>query len=274
MQRFLKVKKYTVFLLIFLLVCLSSAGCGKSGNSSQDSSAPADNVKQTADDSDVVPDTQPAQNGSFSAAYSAYVETKSDLITRMADGLTDSQPAAAMELLGMNMVEMFMIPMAAVGLDETHAKETLAYLNTSGVKYTAEGNHYLLTYSDAQGSEVTCDTLYDPKKDTVATKIMEAGKESLVFEYTKTSYGYASQYYLKNDDGTYIVYQGTFYGKDGTVGVINNAAAQPGSILGKEVQKDFPKACDSWYEAEGSEGKGKTADGAVLTFTVPAKASN
>jgi hypothetical protein len=203
------------------------------------------------------------------------METKSDLVTRLADGLGESQPMAAMGLLGMNMVEMFLVPMAALGVDEAYAEATLAYLNASGVKYKSDGNNYSVTYSDGTGAEMTCETKYDSDREAAVTTITEAGQEALVFEYYKTSYGYASQYSIKNDDGTYTIYKGTFYGKDGMVGMTEAAAEKPASIMDRgEVAKDFPKDSSSWFAAEGTAGTGVGSDGTEYTFTVPAEASN
>ncbi|HYE68223.1 MAG TPA: hypothetical protein VEA58_06390, partial [Anaerovoracaceae bacterium] len=73
----------------------------------------------------------------------------------------------------------------------------------------------------------------------------------------------------------YTVYQGTFYGKDGVIGVTAQAAAQPASILSKgEVAVDFPKENDSWYQAEGTTGTGSLSDGTALNFKVPAEVFN
>lgn len=263
-------KKIIAMTLTVLLICLAATGCGQSSDTSTDSTAPVENSSTEA------PAAQPEQAGSLSTSYTAYMEIKSDLIARLADGLTDSQPMASMELLGMNMVEMFLVPMAALGMDETYAAATLAYMNASGVKYTADGNNYAVSYSDVEGNQMTCETTYDPDKEAATTKITQSGKESLIFEYIKTSYGYASQYFIKNDDGTYTVYQGTFYnGKDGVIGVTAQAAAQPESIFGKnEVSKDFPKENESWYQVEGTAGTGALPDGTALNFAVPAEASN
>jgi hypothetical protein len=262
-------KKFIAMTLSVLLICLAATGCGQASDTTADSTA------QAANNSTEAPTAQPTQAGNLSTAYTAYMEIKSDLITRLADGLTDSQPMASMELLGMNMVELFLVPMAAMGMDETYAQATLAYMSASNVKYTADGNHYTLTYSDGQGNQMVCDSTYDPAKDSAVTKITESEKDSLVFEYLKTSYGYASQYYLKNDDGTYTVYKGTFYGKDGVIGVTDKAVAQPESIVGNgEVPENFPKECDNWFEAKGTAGTGMLSNGTALEFTVPAEASN
>ena len=265
-------KKFIVMTLTVLLICMTAAGCGQS------SETPADGTAQTENSSAEVPaasDVQPGQAGGLSTSYTAYLNAKSDLINRMATGLGDSQPAAAMELLGMNMVEMYMVPMAALGVDETYAEAMLSYLNAADVKYTADGNHYAVSYKGADGVEVACETTYDPGKEAATTKISQSGKEALIFEYAKTSYGYASQYFIKNDDGTYSIYKGTFYGKDGVLGLSSETAAQPESIIGKgEVSKDFPKDCESWFKAEGSAGTGVGPDGTTYDFTVPAEASN
>lgn len=265
-------KKLITLTLVMMLICMTAVGCGGSSDTSSDS-APAENSSaETADSGS--DSAEPEAIGGISESYVAYMETKSDLVSRLADGLTDAQPTAAMSLLGMNMVELFLVPMAALGVDEAYAAETLAYLNASGVKYTSDGNNYSVTYTNGVGDETTCETKYDPDREAAVTTITEAGKESLVFEYCKTSYGYASQYYIKNDDGTYTVYKGTFYGKDGTVGMTDAAAAQPASIMdGGEVPKDFPKDSASWYAVEGTAGTGVGTDGTNYEFTVPEEAS-
>jgi hypothetical protein len=71
------------------------------------------------------------------------------------------------------------------------------------------------------------------------------------------------------------VYKGTFYGKDGVIGLTANAASQPSSIVGKDdIPKDFPKDCESWFEAEGTKGTGVGSDGTTYDFSVPAESSN
>jgi len=259
-------KKYIAMILTILLICTAATGCGKSSDTTTDSDIHSGSES---------PAGQPEQAANLSTSYTAYMEIKSDLVSRLADGLTESQPAASMELLGMNMVEMFLLPMVALGVDETYAKATLGYFNAADIKYTSNGNNYAVTYTGADGVQMTCETSYDPAKDAAMTKISQAGKESLVFEYLKTSYGYASQYYVQNDDGTYTVYQGTFYGKDGIIGVSVDAEAPPAPITGgADVPKEFPKDCSSWYEVKGTAGTGSLSDGTKLEFTVPAEAYN
>jgi hypothetical protein len=268
-------KKIIVLTLVLLLISMTAVGCGgNSSDTSSDSSTTAESnsAKTTDSGSD---SSQTEGVGGLSGSYMAYMEIKSDLVTRLADGLGESQPMAAMGLLGMNMVEMFLVPMAALGVDETYAETTLAYLNASGVKYSSDGDNYSVTYTDGTGAETTCETKYDPDREAAVTTITEAGKEALVFEYYKTSYGYASQYLIMNDDGTYTIYKGTFYGKDGTVGMTEAAAEKPASIMdGGEVSKDFPKDSTSWYTVEGTAGTGVGTDGTAYEFKVPAEASN
>lgn len=271
MKRWMTLKKLMSALLIILLIGLTAAGCGgKSSEASQDSSTPSGSEEQPGDSADTTSDSE-KQDGSFSTAYTAYLETKSDFVGRIGDGLSESQLTAAMDVLGMSMVELYMAPVAALGMDEETAKQMMTYLNATGdVDYKADGNHYTMSYKDEKGIETICDGKFDPKKDAAAITMTEGGKETLTFEYTKTSYGYASQYCIQNEDGTMVVYKGTLYGADGIIGVTSNATAKPDSILGNgDISKDFPKDCLSWYEAEGEKGTGQTSDGTAITFDVP-----
>jgi len=189
-------KKIISVALIILLICMAAVGCGSSSDSTADSTTQAENNNSEA----AAPTAEPGQASGLGTSYTAYLETKSEIINRMADGLGESQPMAAMELLGVNMVEMYMVPMAALGMDESYANETLAYLNASDVDYKADGNHYSVAYTGADGVQISCESTYDKDKEAATTKISQAGKEALIFEYTKTSYGHASQYFKKKDD--------------------------------------------------------------------------
>lgn len=267
-------KLLIVFIALFLIVA-TVAGCGQPSAAPPAGAASA-GAEPAADNKAGTSAMQPALNGSLSVSYIAYMKTKSDLLTRLSEGMADSPSIASMDLLGIGMVELLLLPMTAMGGDESSVQMALGFFNVSDIKYKADGNHYTVTYKDVEGIPMICETTYDPAKDAAVTKITRSDEGALVFEYRKTSYGYASQYCIENDDGTYTVYMGAFYnGADGIIGVDGHVAAYPASILdGAEVPLDFPENCESWYKIEGTSGTGKGSDGTAFDFTVPAEVSS
>lgn len=267
-----------------LLICLLLVGCGKPSNASNDSVKPADNATETTDNSagktkdssTGAPIAQSDKPRNLSESYTAYITVKGDFSSRLSDGLSEAQSAAGLDLLGISLIDLYLVPILAMGVDETYAQSALSYFDFTGIKYTADGNHYTLNFTDAGGIPTVIETTYDSAKDAASSEVKQSGEKAVILEYTKTSYGYATQYFIKNGDGTYAIYKGTFYNeKDGIIGLTNNAAAQPASIVGgAEVSKDFPKDCSSWYEINGTAGTGKDYDGTTFEFTVPGGASN
>lgn len=255
-----------------ILVCVlmfSLTGCGKSSDASKDGGKPADSGVKTSDSAAKAPDTQTGPAKSIAQGYGDYAGTKGNFIGRLSDGLED-QPAASMELLGVVLVELYVAPIVGMGVDEAYARTVLNYFSLKDIQYTGAGNRGALTFTNAEGVRMVCEATYDAAKDALTAKVTEADKDPLIFEYTRTSYGYASQYSMKTSDGTYSIYKGTFYGKDGVLGLTDKASAQPSSIVGvAEVAKTFPKDCDSWFEINGTRGTGKASDGATFEFTAP-----
>jgi len=251
-------KKLIAVVVSVLLFCIVLAGCAAPAANPTDSQAPV----QTSNANNL-------PSGSISASYTAYLEAKGAMLTKLSNGLTTVEPMAAMNLLGLSMIDLALLPISVFGQDQAGIETGLAMMGISDIHYQANGNTFTMSYKDEEGISTLFETTYDPGTDFVSTTVSQEGKEVITFEYCKTSYGYASQYYMNNDDGTFSLYKGTYFnGSDGVVGITNAATSAPPALTAGAPQ-DFPKDCDSWYAVEGNSGTGVNEEGANISFTVP-----
>ena len=201
-----------------------------------------------------------------SESYSAYIQAKGELLTRLSDALASNPETAfsSMSLLGISMVDLALLPASSFGLGEASANMALGFLRAEDIVYSENGNQYSVKYKGEDGSNYELQGEYDKSADALKCTSLVDGKETLTSEHRKTSYGYVSQTYVVNDDGSTYVYQLTATGNDGVVGM-SKASEKPSSLTGSE-SIDFPKQCQEWYAMNGNRVTGLTADGDEISF--------
>jgi len=201
-----------------------------------------------------------------SESYSAYIQAKGELLTRLSDALASNPETAfsSMSLLGISMVDLALLPASSFGLGEASANMALGFLGAEDIVYSENGNQYSVKYKGEDGSNYELQGEYDKAADALKCVSLVEGKETFTSEHRKTSYGYVSQTYVINDDGSTYVYQLTATGTDGVVGM-SKVSEKPSSLTGSE-SIDFPKQCQEWYAIDGNRVTGVTADGNEISF--------
>ena len=267
-------KKILFLTLAMIMLVATFAGCGQApANNAQES---PDTPIQSSDDESGEPaevpepagadNTVPSTGYPAADSYTAYITAKNVVATKLSDGLGNNADSlsASFTLLGVAMVDLAMLPVSFFGMGEEAVTMGLAMFSHEDVKYSENGNSYTISYIDSDGVATTFSGTYDAAADTMVCSATADGKENLYFEYRKTAFGYVSQYYFVNDDGTSL-YQFAINGEDGTLGVSSSQTAQPAALTGSE-SADFPTALPEWYTISGSTITGKTSDGTELDF--------
>ncbi len=270
-------KKIVPLLLAVLMLSVLFAGCGPAQNAADllpadDNVAVEESPDTPADEPADEPADVPADNGgavsggTASESYTAYMEAKNAVITKLTDGLSSNADAgmAVLSFMGVAMIDLAILPASFFGLGQESVQMGLAMLGGTDVKYTENGNAYSVTYTDEEGKKYVFSGTYDAAADALVCTGSTDGSDDIYSEYHKTSFGYVGQYYFLNDDGTTSVYMIAVDGENGTIG-ISSDMDKPAALTGSEAP-DFPKACAEWYSINGTTITGKTSDGADLNF--------
>jgi len=274
-----KRNKYMRFLFqltAMILIAVLFAGCGKNTAASEDK--PAEEVKS---EDTILPSEQQSENleqqdgnsdisgspATASESYGAYIQAKGELVSRLSDALASNPETAfsSMSLLGISMVDLALLPASSFGLGEASANMALGFLGAEDIVYSENGNKYSVKYKGKDGSDYELQGEYDKTADALKCISLVDGKETLTCEHRRTSYGYVSQTYVIDDDGSTYVYKLTVSGIDGVVGM-SQVSEVPSSLTGSE-SIDFPKQCQEWYAITGDKVTGVTADGDEISFS-------
>ncbi len=272
-------KKVLVFILALMTISFVFAGCNP---------APSDDAQKTVDvsesvsaDTSVPAAESPASGnapalstGTAAESYSAYVNAKTAVITKLSEGLSSNEQTAfaSMTMLGVTMADLVMLPAGFFGAGEESVNAGLSLFGYIDIKYTENGNSYSVSYTDNQGDSYVFSGTYDAAADALVCTAQKNGKDYFFSEYRRTSYGYVSQYYFINDDGTTGLYQFTLSGADGALGYSTTQTSQPAALTGSE-SADFPTALPEWYSITGSAIKGVMSDGTEVNFEYVPKPS-
>lgn len=208
----------------------------------------------------------PSPVATAAESFGSYMKAKGEMVTRLTDALTNNPGTEleSMSLLGVVMVDMALLPASSFGLGQEAAITTLGFMGVEDIVYSEDGNQYSVKYRSEKGQHFELQGVYDKSADALKCTSLKDGKDCLTYEYRKTSFGYVSQIYVVNDDGSTYVYQLAVSGKDGAVG-ISEVSTAPSALTGSETV-DFPKQCQEWYAIEGDAFTGVTADGRELSF--------
>lgn len=278
-------KKFLSLLLAVMMIFVLFAGCNGAGQSNTDETESADQEEtETAEISETAEVSEPvtvesaiSSSGSpVVDSYTAFVEAKSAMVTRLTDGLSNNEATlwASMSMLGVVMVDLYLLPVAFFGLGEEAAVAGLAFFNASGVQYTENGNSYTITYSNEEGSVSSLTGVWDAAANSLVCTGSTDGVENIYSEYHKTSYGYISQYYFLNDDGTASLYIVTVQGEDGALGISATPTGKPAPLTGSEPI-DYPTTLPEWYAINGMTITGVMSDGTAVDFEyVPSESAS
>ena len=236
---------------------------------SQDIGSDDSDSSDTASEDSGFPATASDNSGSpatASESYTAYIQAKGELLTKLSDALASNPDTAlnSMSLLGISMIDLALVPASSFGLGEESALMVLGFLGAEDLVYSENGNQYSVKYKGEDGKSYELQGEYDKAADALKCTSLVDGKETLTSEHRKTPYGYVSQAYVIDDDGSAYVYQLTATGTDGVVGM-SKASEKPSSLTGSE-SFDFPKQCQEWYAMNGNRVTGLTADGNEISF--------
>ncbi len=202
-------KKTVAVLLATCFLIVMAVGCS-SGNKPENTATPTPSAALTQG----VPSAD--ANGTVAPAqfYENYLNTKMAAIERVSDKIEDDDTLAmsmGMALFAVSAVDMYLLPLTIIGLEEESGGMALAFLGMEGVEIQHNGNSYSIAYTDEEGGSfvMTCD--YDPLTDSMQSTVTEGtDTETMFFEYVKTGDGYASQYYMLEDDGSYELIKSYF----------------------------------------------------------------
>ncbi|MGE4277333.1 MAG: hypothetical protein AB7E30_09215 [Lawsonibacter sp.] len=262
--------------LLAALLTTGLTGCGGREKPSADGGAAASERQSAQDGSDAPNAGEEQPEGDRAAtgypiadSYTAYVDAKTTMTSKMIDGLSGNPDTAlaSLGLLGGVMVDMVMLPVSFFGMDQEAAATGLAFMNASGVEYEENADGYAIRYTDAQGRACVFEGTYDEAADALACKATNDGADSLYGEYQKTPFGYVGQYYIRNDDGTVLIYRISIQGEDGVFGISGADRYTP--LTGAETV-DFPKECEEWYAVSRNAITGVMADGTQVDVELAA----
>ena len=218
------------------------AGCGKPSASEFDqpgqSSQPAAGGQETQ--------APAAGSGNVAESYTAYLEAKNAVLTKLTDGISNNPDTvmAALSFMGIAKVDLAALPASLFGLGQEAVSAGLSMVGATDVKYTENGNSYTVSYSDEENNAYVFSGTYDPAADALTCTATKNGTESISMEYRKTAFGYAGQYYMLNDDGTAEIYMIAVDGENGTIG-ISSATEKPAALTGSEVSPNAVTGTDA-----------------------------
>lgn len=270
--------KRFVIRMVAIMLALLLVGCGGVGTSGdQPTQSPGTNQQEDTPPAEVEPkdketpepDEQPDKPGTTGTAgesFGAYVEAKGEVLTILSDALANNPGTEldTMSLLGVMMVDMTLLPATSFGLGEEVAIPMLEFLGAEGTAYSENDNQYSVKYKNSEGELYELQGVFDKAADALKCTVLLDGKEAVISEYRKTSFGYVGQIYSVNEDGSLAMYQLALSGSNGVVG-ISEVSVAPAALTGSEAA-DFPKAGKEWYAIDGDTFTGVTSDGRELSF--------
>lgn len=252
--------KKVISIMLVLLLAVSTAGCSsigkqiaksiteKAGEAGQqedmkdDQAAQDEPAQQSGND-------QPVLGGvgfaSPSESYLKFVELKSAAYERISDKLSSSEDMeismVSMAMLPVVMIDLSLLPLTVLTSDPSGSAAALGMMGMSGVDVKQNGQEYVITYSDEDGNVFTQTSEYEKATDSLQSSLSSPDGESVYFEYTRVGEGYASQTFMKNDDGSYMLIKSYFDESNIAAFGIESADSKPDSIIGKAagLNKEF-----------------------------------
>ncbi|HML69248.1 MAG TPA: hypothetical protein PKA81_12760 [Clostridia bacterium] len=262
-------RKLLSLALSLMMVAFVFTGCAKAKDAAQGVAEQAVESAEKSEEAEAGAAEEAQQSapdgGTASAFYSAYMEAKSDVLTRLMDGIGNNPDTmmSAFSFLGISMSDLYLLPALYFGLGESSVATALAMMGAKDVTYNEQGNQYTVAYKNSEDKESSLTGTYDKGKSLVAVGSTN-GKEDVFAETYRTAFGYVGQFYFIAEDGTATLYQVSISGTDGVFGVLTGVD-RPAALTGSEAA-DFPKAAKEWYAITGNTITGMTAEGKSVNF--------
>lgn len=260
--------KKIVSILLVLLLAASTAGCasigkqiaksitekaGEAGQAAQENTNDEPVQDEPAQDEPAQQpgNDQPVLGGvgfaSPAESYAKFAELKGAAYERISEKLSASEDMeismVSMAMLPVVMIDLSLLPLTVLTSDPSGSAAALGMMGMSGVDVKMNGQEYVITYSDGDGNQLTQTSEYDKATDSLKSTLSTSEGESIYFEYTRVGDGYASQTFMKNDDGSFLLIKSYFDETNIAAFGIQSADAKPASIIGNAVglNKDFVK---------------------------------
>ena len=200
-------------------------------------------------------------------SYTAFSEKKGKLVSLVMDGMT-AKPELGMEimhLLGVAVVDLFMLPAALIGQEEAALNSALSFMGGTNVKSSRQGDDYLVEWTDSEGSVFKFTSSYDPAKEALTSEVSTSGESGGIFyDYIKTSYGYFAQIYSLDEGGNFTDLTQISIDDTGGVIGIQTENIERKSLSGSE-SRDLPKSMTQWYEVDGTTFSCLSSEGTSYT---------
>jgi hypothetical protein len=208
-------------------------------------------------------------DGTPAGSFSTYMDIKSKAYDRVSAKIEENEELSmslGLAVLPVTMVDLALIPLTVVGLDQKTGEMALSSLGIQGVKIEQSGSVYTLSYKDDKGNTIKQTCEYDAATDSVKSSVIENNKEIMYFEYVKVGKGYASQYFMLDEEsGHYSLITGFFDESSIVAFGFEEATKKPSSIYkGTGITKDFVINDDTYFILENNKltvlenGKTKT----------------
>lgn len=155
-------------------------------------------------------------------------------------------------LLGFVTVDLSLIPITFCGLENAAAVSALEFFYQD-IDYKTTKDSCDLTFKTENGEDMTYNTKFDEKTDSVQTKIYLNGKLQYISEYIKLNTGYATQFYSVNDDQT-STYKSIFDSEKIVVGMQSNTS-EPESLFKNAAiaTEEWTKSQELWSKYENNK---------------------
>lgn len=178
-----------------------------------------------------------------SESFGVYAEVKGAALQRVTDKIADNSDlslSVGMGMLPVTMVDLSLLPLTVLSVEG--AESALEMFGMTGVEVTHNGNDYSVSYSDSEGNKLVQTCKYDPATDSMQSSTSDGTNETIFFEYVRVGGGYASQYYIRNEDGTFMTITTFFNDTDTMAYGMTSSATKPASIIGNtSLTVDFVK---------------------------------
>lgn len=267
--------KKLLALLICLMLTLSLFACGGDTEPIENNE---DQLNIEDSNNDTVEDTesqeadsniQPTENkNTLSTFYEAYHEIKSAFDDHILEQSTDHEVVSvSISIVSPSELKLFsyLLPLSLIGSSSTATAEfdkdmellglQVAWLDDADINYDGAGN-YQLSGTDRNDDRISVKIMHDIEADSIRLEGYKNETLELIFEYVKTSDGYAAQYYYEDTTGSVkfqpIIelcnYKLLFDGENGTYARFDGVESEPASIYCNAPDAStFTEGATHWF---------------------------
>jgi len=258
-------KKIFVGILCIMLI-LSLCACG--ANTREDTSI----LSSSSGDQAELPDEEPSdviKGTNYKGGYKVYSDARSEFVDYVVELYTNDTSLLNNQTLVLNPeIEAFDYLTPILYWGETLEDNELAVKDISLSVITGEDkrfrsadlerisdNSYTMTIETSKGEKIDIQVDYYPDIDAVHLEAENNGEHALLFEYVKTTDGYADQFYFNSvvasgygeQNKEMCVYRSIFSGKDGSCARFDGVE-RPDSILdGVTDAETFIEGATHWF---------------------------